>query len=151
MRVYKEDLIYIESFWSGRKRVFYKDEECFKNENGAYEYYSKEEDAKKEITVIGSLLNGVVIKIDDREIEMVGKIKWYEYLLCFAFLGLLFYDSNYLIGGLVSSIFGIINLIVIRGIKNKFFKVLASVLVAAIAFLVLFVVLKIFEYFNNKE
>ena len=149
MRVYKDDIVYIESFWSGRKRVFYKNIECFKNENGNYEYINEEE--KKEIIVDGSMLKGVNIKIDDKKIEVVEKIKWYEYLLCFSFLGIIFYDTGIIIGSLIASLFGMIDLILMRSMKNILLKILVSIITLALAFGTLYLALLILKTISKQE
>ena len=47
MRVNIGDYIYIEYFFSGRKRLFYKGQECFKGESGKYEYKQEEDIQEK--------------------------------------------------------------------------------------------------------
>lgn len=143
MKVCKDEIIYIESFWSGRKRLFYKDIECFKNENGNYEYIK--EDIKKEIIVEGSILRGVSIQVDEKKIEVVEKIKWYEYLLCFSFLGLLFYNANPIVTPLIASLFGMIDLIVMRGLKSVLLKILASIIIAALAIGAIYLIMLIIK------
>ena len=132
MRVYKDDILYVEYFWSGRKRFFYKDEECYKNENGYYEY--KKDDESLEIDVKGNMLTGVKCTIKEEEIVLIKSAQWYEYLLCFAFLALIIYGDNILVSSVVASMLSIVNFIIIRSIKNIFLKILVSIAVAALAF-----------------
>ena len=135
MRVNKDDYTYVEYFFSGRKRLFYKGEECFKNENNKYEY--KEEDIIQEIEIQGSLLNGVKAIMNNEETILVKSIRWYEYLLTFAFIGFVFYGENYVLSSLIAAIMGIVNLIVMRGIRQVWLKIVASVLVAGLTILLI--------------
>lgn len=135
MRVNKDDYIYIEYFFSGRKRLFYKGRECFKGESGKYEYQEGED--IQEIEVIGSLLNGVRVIKDEQETTLVKPIRWYEYLFTFAYIGFVFYGDNYVLSSLVAAILGIINLIVMRGIKQVWLKIVASILVAGLTVLII--------------
>ena len=135
MRVNIGDYIYVEYFFSGRKRLFYKGQECFKGESGKYEY--KQEDDIQEIEIQGSLLNGVKAIKDNEETILVKSIRWYEYLLTFAYIGFVFYGDNYVLSSLIAAILGIINLIVMRGIKQIWLKVVASLLIAGITILLI--------------
>lgn len=149
MRVYKDDILYIEYFWSGRKRFFYKDEECFKNEQGNYEY--KKDDEILEIKLNGNLLTGVKCIIKEEEIELVKPIQWYEYLISLFFFGLIFYGDNVLVAGVVASMLSIVNLIVIRAIKNVFLKIIVSIVIAGIAFGLLVLLLLLLKTLGGEE
>ncbi len=135
MRVYKNEYIYIENFFNGNKRLFYNNEELFKNENGNYEY--KENDEVKEIIVEGSLFNGVKIINNEKEEVIVKSIRWYELLLTFSYIGFLFYGNDYIVSAIIAGIFGIVNMVIMRGIKNVFLKIVASILTACVCALVL--------------
>ena len=135
MRVNKDDYIYIEYFFSGRKRLFYKGIECFKGESGKYEY--KDGDDIQEIEVVGSLLNGVKVVKEDTETILIKSIRWYEYLLTFAYIGFVFYGDNFVLSSLIAAVLGIINLIVMRGIRQVWLKIVAALFVAGLTILII--------------
>lgn len=135
MRVNKDDYIYIEYFFSGRKRLFYKGREIFKGESGKYEY--KEDDNTQEIELVGSLLTGVKVIKEENETVLVKSIRWYEYLLTFAYIGFIFYGDNYVLSSLIAAVLGIINLIVMRGIRQVWLKIVAALLVAGLTILLI--------------
>ncbi len=135
MKVNIGDYTYIEYFFSGRKRLFYKGEECFKGENGTYEY--KQGEDIQEIDIQGSLLNGVKAIKDDEVTIIVKPIRWYEYLFTFAYIGFVFYGDNYVLSSLIAAILGIVNLIVMRGIRQIWLKIVATLLLAGLTILLI--------------
>ena len=136
---------YCESFWTGKKRLFIGEKELQK--------VSKKEFSDENGNIIqlkGNYLAGVKFVAGGEEIQLSPSVKWYEIALCvLPFLLILVWGNvpalfeivpvvGGAIGGALSAVVAIIDLFIIKLIKQIWLKVLISVVMTGIAFLICF-------------
>ena len=142
MVVEKGKYRYEESFYSGRNCLLVDGVECKRVDRN--HHITKD---GKEIIINGSYFTGIVLIDGENQIVLVESIRWYEYLLSMLFVGIVVYAvlnpqfKNGLIGGLISGVAGIINLVLIRQFKNIIIKILVTIGVGLVAFGLLYLII----------
>ena len=119
-----KELIYEESFWSGKKVLKYDGVELKKISRNVFEYDNGT--SKEQFEVVGNMVLGVTIKMFGSEVQVTRKVAWYE-LVMSLFVAMPCLILGGAIGGALGAIFGIINLFVIRNINKWWWKLLISI------------------------
>ena len=141
-----KELVYEESFWSGKKTVTYNTTPLTKIKRNVFEYQDGEKTETFEVK--GNSFIGVKINMFGRDVEVLRQLVWYEILLSVLVLlpGILF---GGMIGGFIAGVLGVLNLFIIRHLDKWYFKVLVTLGILAGEVLLLFVIgvilLKIFK------
>ena len=140
------EIIYNESFWSGRKSL---------KINGVYvkpvsknEYLINE----KKAIINGSFLNGTTLLIDGESIQLTPKIKWYEAVLAMIPLFFLITWGNNVflcsifpvvgggIGGLLGGAGGALSLFFMKTQKKPILKITIGIIGAIATILIAFLI-----------
>lgn len=119
-----KELVYEESFWSGKKVLKYDGVELKKISRNVFEYDNGT--SKEQFEVVGNMVLGVKIKMFGSEVQVTRKVAWYE-LVMSLFVAMPCLILGGAIGGALGAIFGIINLFVIRNINKWWWKLLISI------------------------
>lgn len=141
------EIVFEESAWTGRKNLTINGKKLTKIDKTSF----KTEDDKT-IVLTGNYLLGCKMKYEEEIIELTPPIKWYEYLLSILPFILIMIWGNITelclivpivggaVGGLVSALFCIANLLIIKKVKQWWFKVLISVVTLGLTFLVCYLI-----------
>lgn len=152
MRIVIEDpvngkIVYEESFWTGRKKLYVNDEELIKTSKRSFQTQDNQE-----WNISGNYLSGAILEKGEQKIRLTPAIKWYEIVLSILpFLLILIWGNSVTlfslvpviggaVGGLISGIISVLNLLIIKGIKSVWLKILISVGMIAAAFLICFLI-----------
>ena len=140
-------IVYEESFWTGGKKLYVNGEElvkvskkCFQTKDGQI------------WNIAGNYLRGAVLEKGEQKIRLTPAVKWYEIVLSvlpFALI-LIWGNSAALVsivpvvggalGGLISGIIAVLNLLIVKGVKPIWLKILISIGMLAVAFLLCFLI-----------
>lgn len=127
-------IVYEESFWTGRKSLYLKGVSFQKVEKKRFEGRIGEEIVSAEL--VGSVMTGVKLTIQGETIQISPKPAWYVLffsILIFAFniswgnssaLCAIFPIVGGAIGGLVSGLFAVFNVLWANKVKNAALKIL---------------------------
>ncbi len=74
-----KDLVYAESFWTGRRTITYDGVPLTKRKRGVYALTPDE--SSELLTVKGNQLIGVTVTLFGQQIEVLRKVVWYEWVL----------------------------------------------------------------------
>ncbi len=141
------EIVYEESFWTGKKNITINGKTAEKLSKTEFRTESGEK-----ISVVGNFLAGTKATIGSRAIELTPKIKWYEYILAVLPFVLIMIWGNIValckivpivggaIGGLISGIFSMLNLFVIKRVRQVWLKILITVVALGLTFLACYLV-----------
>ena len=139
-------IVYEESAWTGRKSIYVNGKPLSKITKNTY--FLSDGEMKANFVVQGNYLKGSKLLIEGREIQVTPPVKWYEVALSvFIFALVLVWGNTPLalyvlpvvggaIGGLISGAFMILNLFIIKQVKNIGLKILISLGLCAVSFLI---------------
>lgn len=131
------EIVYEESFWTGKKNITINNEKFLKINKKNYSGKLNEEDLEPTIIELnGTYLMGVTLRIDSKIIEVVPKIKWYEFILVLlpfvidmilSFVPVLPILGGAL-GGLITVLAGFLELTLIRKTESVAMKILIGII-----------------------
>lgn len=135
------EIVYEESFWSGKKTLSFNNVELKKLSNKSFLL----EDGR-EITVNGNYLTGVKLLIGSETIKVTPTVTWYEIVLSVLPFLLIMVWGNVValceivpvvggaIGGFISGLLSVTNLLIIRRLKNIWLKIAVSIAMLGLTF-----------------
>ncbi|MBQ9118313.1 MAG: hypothetical protein IJY11_03825 [Clostridia bacterium] len=138
-------ITYDESFWSGKCTVQFDGQ--YLEKTGKKTFVKQTEDGVINVAVKGNFITGVKLVINGEELQVVPAIKWYEVVLSAAiFVLILVWGNNVAlcsvvpvvggaIGGFISALFAVLNVIIVKRIKNVWLKILVSLGMMGLTFL----------------
>ncbi len=137
------EIVYEEGFWSGKRNLSVNGAELAKLSKRTFALAGGER-----IDVTGNYLTGVKMFIAGETIVLTPPPAWYEIVLSLLpFVLVLIWGNSVAlcsvipviggaIGGLVSGIFSITNIYIIKNVKSLWLKIVISIAAVAAAFLV---------------
>lgn len=140
-------ITYEESFWTGKCTMQLDGKPMDKIAKKTF-FMTKEDGSAVNISVNGSFISGVKLNVNGEEIQIVPAIKWYEIVLSLPiFILILVWGGSVAlcnivpvvggaIGGAISGALTVVNLIVVKKIKNVWLKILVSIGMMGAAFLI---------------
>ena len=144
------EILYEESAWSGKRSIFFQGvplKKCSKTD-----FELTESGTSVSVRVRGNVFTGISLVIDGDDFPLTPATKWYEMVLsALIFAVPLVWGNNIVlvrivpvvggaIGGAVSGVFAVANLLMIKGIKPVVLKVLVSLAMLGAAFAVCFAI-----------
>ena len=141
------EIIYEESFWTGKKKLFIGGEELTKISKKTFQTNDGQI-----LTLKGSYLSGVTLESNDIQVKLTPTVKWYEIVLSILPFILIMVWGNSVtlctiipvvggaIGGAISGVAAVLNLFVIKGVNKVWLKILISVGVLILTFLICFLI-----------
>lgn len=130
-----------ENVWTGKIKVFLNGKEFAKVDKTRYLI-----EEKKYIDFTGNSIKGLYMTVDNQTTQVTAPAKWYEIALSVLIFVVILIWGNSLtlcsivpvvggaIGGGLSAMLAVVNLFVMRGIKNVALKLLAFVGIFAVTF-----------------
>lgn len=130
-----------ENVWTGKIKVFLNGNELAKVDKTRYLI-----EEKKYIDFTGNSIKGLYMTVDNQTTQVTAPAKWYEIALSVLIFVVILIWGNSLtlcsivpvvggaIGGGLSAMLAVVNLFVMRGIKNVALKLLAFVGIFAVTF-----------------
>ena len=128
------DVTYEENDWTGKKILMINGQELEKINQTTFAYQSGEN--KREIKVEGGLFKGAKLNIAGEKFEMIPAVRWYE-ILCSVLIAAIVYIWSHVpslmqifpiiggaVGGFISGLFAMFNLIAMRYVSNVWPKLL---------------------------
>lgn len=134
---------YDESFWTGKKNISFDGAPLQKVNRKTFLLPSGEQ-----AVIEGSYLTGSRLRIGEERIQLTPAIKWYEILLSLLpFLLIMVWGNSVqlcqivpvvggAIGGFISALIGMVNMLIIKSLKPVWLKILISVCMLAGTFLI---------------
>ena len=128
------NILYEESFWTSRKRITINGKVMKATSKTSFELQNDEEVIKA--LIIGNLLKGMTLKVDEEKFEVYAKSSWYEYVLAFMGVVLVIVWGNSVelcsivpviggaIGGGISGLLAALSLMTMKKVNNPLLKVL---------------------------
>ena len=128
------EILYEESFWTGKKRITINGTVLEKANKK--EYLLKTEEGVKYFTLGGNFLSGAQLFYNERKIQLTPPAKWYEILLSVITFVIVFAWSlspnlvaifpvvGGAIGGAIMGACVVVNLLLMKMVKNPLFKIL---------------------------
>ena len=141
------EIVYEESAWTGRKSLTINGQRLTKSGRNIYQIPGGET-----VTLKGSFLLGTKLTIGTETVNLTQSIKWYEYALSIIpFILVLVWGNSValcsivpVVGGAIGGAIGgaavVLNLLLIKKVKNIAFKVLIAVGVTGLCFLVCYLI-----------
>lgn len=139
------DITYEESFWSGKKLLYINGTQLEKTSKTTFHMQNGETAFIK-----GGYLQGATLCIGSRIVKLTQPVKWYEIVLSvLPFLFIMIWGNvaalcaivpvvGGAIGGAISGAIGVLNLFIIKGVKQIWLKILISIAAFGICFLICF-------------
>ena len=143
-------IAYTESFWSGKKQLFINGKPLQKIDKKTFSFH---QDGKNYTFIIkGSFVTGVKLLVDGQEITIISPAKWYEYVCSIFIFALTMVWGNSVtlcsifpiiggaIGGGLSAIMALANLIAMRSVNKIWLKlvIFVGVLIATMVLMFIF-------------
>ena len=131
------EIIYEENAWTGKKDLSINGVQLNKTSKKTFEYNNGE--SVTTVTLKGSVMSGVTATIGDETVKIVTAPQWYEIALSvFIFAFVLVWGNSVAlcsifpivggaIGGAISGALAVVNLMVVKNIKNIGGKILVSI------------------------
>lgn len=141
------EFVYEESFWTGKKELFLNGEKLEKSSKNVF--LMNNGDA---VYLKGNYLSGVHITINDETFPLMSALKWYDILLSLLpFILVLIWGNSRglvnivpIVGGAIGGLFGGlgtgINLLLSKSIKNIWLKIVITILVTGLTFLICYLI-----------
>ena len=143
-------IIYDESFWTGKKNVIVNGQYLTKTDKNTFLYSNGQQ--SQYFILSGNFIKGASLTFGQQTIQLTPPIKWYELLLpIIAFIALLFWGTiptlvaifplvGGAIGGLIDGIGSVTSALVMKCIKSVPYKLLAWLGITVLTILVNFLV-----------
>lgn len=137
------EITYDESFWTGRKKLYVNGEQLTKKSRTEFETADG-----KTVTLKGNILSGTKAVIGGNEVVIEPATKWYEYVLSFVSLVFVLIWGNVTalceifpivggaLGGFISALFSVLNLILIKKTDKLWLKLIISLASFVVAILI---------------
>lgn len=134
------EIVYEEGAWTGKKTLTINGEQLQKTSKNTFELNGEQ------ITLNGNFLKGASITVGGETIQIIPAVKWYEVVLSILPFLLIMIWGNVVelclivpvvggaIGGLISGIFSVSNLIIIKRVDKIWLKILISLGMLAATF-----------------
>lgn len=141
------EFVYEESVWTGKKELFLNGEKLEKNSKNVF--FMSNGDA---VYLKGNYLSGVNVTINDETFPLMSALKWYDILLSLLpFILVLIWGNSRglvnivpIVGGAIGGLFGGlgtgINLLLSKSIKNIWLKIVITILVTGLTFLICYLI-----------
>lgn len=141
------EFVYEESVWTGKKELFLNGEKLEKNSKNVF--FMSNGDA---VYLKGNSLSGVNVTINDETFPLMSALKWYDILLSLLpFILVLIWGNSRglvnivpIVGGAIGGLFGGlgtgINLLLSKSIKNIWLKIVITILVTGLTFLICYLI-----------
>ncbi len=141
------EFVYEESFWTGKKELFLNGEKLEKSSKNVF--LMNNGDA---VYLKGNYLSGVNVTINDETFPLMSALKWYDILLSLLpFILVLIWGNSRglvnivpIVGGAIGGLFGGlgtgINLLLSKSIKNIWLKIVITILVTGLTFLICYLI-----------
>ena len=141
------EFVYEESVWTGKKELFLNGEKLEKNSKNVF--FMSNGDA---VYLKGNSLSGVHITINGETFILLVALKWYDILLSLLpFILVLIWGNSRglvnivpIVGGAIGGLFGGlgtgINLLLSKSIKNIWLKIVITILVTGLTFLICYLI-----------
>lgn len=135
------EIVYEESAWTGKKTLTINGEQLQKKDKTTFVTNSGEQ-----VALNGNFLKGASITVGGETIQIIPAVKWYEVVLSILPFLLIMIWGNVVelclivpvvggaIGGLISGVFSVSNLIIIKRVDKIWLKVLISLGMLAATF-----------------
>lgn len=144
------EIVYDESFWSGKKRISVDGKTLTKSKRNIYVY----QDPNTSLTVVlkGSVLFGLTMTINHgAEITIASPPKWYEIVIavCILCIGIVLGNSPFAavfplvggaLGGAISGVMAVLALMVVKPIPKVPVKLLVGIGLLALTFFICHIV-----------
>ena len=139
------EITYEESFWTGKKLLYINGTQLEKTSKTTFRMQNGET-----ATIKGGYLQGATLLIGARAVKLTQSVKWYEIILSILpFLFIMVWGNvvalcaivpvvGGAIGGAISGAIGVLNLFIIKGVKQIWLKILISIVAFGICFLICF-------------
>ena len=136
-------LEYCESFWTGKKSLSVNGSPLEKSSKNTFRLSEGQY-----ITLEGNFIKGSSVTIEGQKIVLTPAVKWYEIVLpVLSFILVLVWGNSQQLynifpvvggglGGFLGALFGFCNVVIIKGVKNVFLKILISLGMLVATFLV---------------
>ena len=140
------NIIYEESFWTGKKKVTINGTVLKAVSKTAFEYQRENENVR--VYVEGNMFKGAQLHVGDEKFLICDKTMWYEYILALLpfILNIVWGNSVELcaiipvvggaIGGAISGCLAAVSLSAMKNTKNPLYKILIGLGVLAASFAV---------------
>ena len=144
------EIVYSESFWTGKKEIFINGTQLKKINKNTFSYENGE--TQETVMLSGNFFKGTTIGIGGELITMCPHAKWYEIMLAILpFITIIIWGNvpalfaiipvvGGAIGGMISAGLGFLSMMMMKSLKNAWQKVLVGLAMFAATFLVCFVV-----------
>ena len=141
------EIIYEESAWTGRKSISINGQQLRKVKRNEFQTSEGET-----VTLKGNYFLGTTAVIGTESVTLTQAYKWYEYVLsAIPFILVIIWGNSVAlcsivpivggaIGGGISALFVVANLLLIRKVKNIGLKVLIPLLVTGLCFLACYLI-----------
>ncbi|MBO5328208.1 MAG: hypothetical protein J6B04_03450 [Clostridia bacterium] len=138
------EIVYEESFWTGKKSLTVNGRQLQKINKKTFSY--AEGDVSNVAVISGNFISGTKLLINGEVVQITPPAKWYEYAMSIAIFVLIMVWGNSValcsilpvvggaIGGAISGVFTILNLVLIKKTNNILLKLLISLGFMAITF-----------------
>lgn len=135
------EIVYEEGFWTGKKSLYINGEQLEKTSKTTFTANSGEQ-----VTLTGNFLKGVSAGIGGETVQIVPAIKWYEIVLSVLPFLLIMIWGNVVelckivpvvggaIGGFISALLSVTNVIIIKRVDKIWLKIVISVAMLAATF-----------------
>lgn len=139
------EIIYEESFWTGRKKLSINGEQLTRTSRTSFQTSEG-----KIVTLTGNMVRGTKAEIDGNTVVIDPATKWYEYVMSFVSLIFILVWGNVpalcaifpvvggALGGLISAIFSVLNLYLIKKTDKLWLKLVISLASFVVAVLICF-------------
>lgn len=141
------EIIYEESAWTGQKNISINGQKLNKVKRNIFQIPGGET-----VTLKGNFFLGTTAVIGAETVALTQPYKWYEYVLSvIPFILIIIWGNTVAlcnivpivggaIGGAISALFVVVNLLLIKKVNNIGFKVLISLVVTGLCFLACYLI-----------
>lgn len=145
------EIIYEESFWTGKKEISINGKKLKKLDKTLFEYTDSEGKTTR-VYLMGNFVSGTKITLDSQNIQVTEPSKWYEYVLAILiFVVVLIWGNSPAlcsiipivggaIGGGISGVMGFGSLILMKSTSNVLYKILIALGMLMATILICFVI-----------
>ncbi len=141
------EIVYQENPWTGKKDISINGTPLTKKTKNTFSTQDGQE-----AVVTGNYMSGAKLTIGNDTVEVVPATKWYEYVLSILPFILILVWGNVValceivpvvggfVGGLISAVISILNLFIIKNVKQVWLKIIISIVALGLAFLLCYLV-----------
>ena len=144
-------IVFEENVWTGKKKLSINGKPLQKVGKTTFTG-----EGGKTVFLKGNYFAGCRLQLDKEEIVLTPALKWYEIVLSVIPLALILVWGNSvalcsivpvvggLIGGVVSALFSVLNVMLVKSIKNVWLKIAVTVVMTALTFLACYLIALVF-------